>query len=260
MKIPFYQVDAFASRPFQGNPAAVCPLDEWLADDVMQSIALENNLAETAFFVREPEGYRIRWFTPSIEMDLCGHATLASAFVLMTALAPQMTSVDFQSRSGCLRVARDGEVYALDFPARPPVRIEPTAEVVHALGTEPAELWKARDFMAVYDSEKLVRALRPDLTKLAAISEAFAMIVTAPGESVDFVSRFFAPGHGVPEDPVTGSSHCTLIPFWAVRLGKTSLQARQVSARGGELLCEHRGERVTIAGRAVLFAEGFIHL
>ena len=258
--IPFYQVDAFASKPFQGNPAAICPLEQWLPDDVMQSIALENNLSETAFFVPEGDGYRVRWFTPAIEIDLCGHATLASAFIVMTRLQRDLTAVEFQSRSGPLRVTRDGDLYALDFPARPPERVEPTSDIVHALGTEPAELWKARDFMAVYDSEKQVRALLPDMVKVAALRESFAMIVTAPGESVDFVSRFFAPGHGVPEDPVTGSSHCTLIPFWADRLQKTSLHALQVSSRGGELFCEHRGDRVTIAGRAVLFAEGSIHL
>ena len=260
MKIPFYQVDAFASEPFRGNPAAICPLDGWLPDELMQSIALENNLSETAFFVPEGNGYRLRWFTPEIEIDLCGHATLASAFLLMTRLRPELTSVEFESRSGPLRVTREGDLYALDFPARPPVRLEPPAEVVKALGTEPAELWKSRDFMAVYESEKHVRALRPDMTKLAAIQDAFAMIVTAPGDTADFVSRFFAPGHGVSEDPVTGSAHCTLIPFWAERLGKTSLHALQVSARGGELFCEHRSDRVKIAGRAVLFAEGTLYV
>lgn len=258
MKIPFFQVDAFASEPFRGNPAAICPLDSWLPDELMQCIAMENNLSETAFFVAEGGGYRLRWFTPTVEIDLCGHATLASAFLLMTRLRPELQSVVFESRSGPLRVTREGDLFALDFPSRPPLRMQPPSDLVRALGMEPTEFWKARDLMAVYDTEKQVRALRPDMVKLGALPDALAMIVTAPGESVDFVSRFFAPAHGVAEDPVTGSAHCTLIPFWAERLGKSSLRALQVSARGGELFCEDRGGRVTIAGRAVLFAEGSI--
>lgn len=260
MDIPFYQVDAFSRRVFSGNPAAVCPLQEWLDDSVLQSIALENNLAETAFFLPIGDGtYHLRWFTPAVEVDLCGHATLASAFVVMNHLEPGRSEVSFQSRSGELRVTRDGELYALDFPARPPRRVAPPAGLIEGLGTEPDEVWMARDYLCVFAHESQVRALQPDLTKLASL-EAFATIVTAPGTSVDFVSRFFAPARGVPEDPVTGSAHCTLIPYWSGVLGRKKLTAHQVSARGGELYCEDRGERVTIAGAAALFSTGTIHL
>jgi PhzF family phenazine biosynthesis protein len=259
MDIPFYQVDAFARRVFSGNPAAVCPLHEWLDDAVLQGIALENNLAETAFFVREGDGFHLRWFTPTTEVDLCGHATLASAYVLMNELEPGRTDVSFRSRSGELRVTREGDIYSLDFPSRPPNRIAAPAAVLEALGIEPEEVLKARDFLCVFKSETRVRALAPNMTKLAAL-DAFAVIVTAKGDHVDFVSRFFAPARGVPEDPVTGSAHCTLIPYWSQILGKKSMIAHQVSARGGELICEDRGDRVRIAGPAVLFATGIIHL
>jgi PhzF family phenazine biosynthesis protein len=259
MDIPLYQVDAFARRVFSGNPAAVCPLDEWLDDATLQAIATENNLSETAFFVREAAGLRLRWFTPGCEVDLCGHATLASAFVLMNYLEPGVNEVRFQSRSGELRVDRDGDLYALDFPSRPPQRVKPPAEIVAAIGIEPDEMWKSRDYMAVYATEQHVRALTPDMAKLAAF-DLFAVIATAPGRSADFVSRFFAPGQGVPEDPVTGSAHCTLVPYWSQRLGKKSLHACQVSKRGGELFCEDQGTRVRISGHAALFATGTIHL
>lgn len=259
MEIPFYQVDAFTDRVFKGNPAAVCPLEQWLEDNVLQSIAAENNLSETAFFIPEPGGYHLRWFTPTTEVELCGHATLASAYVLMNLLQPELQEVCFRAMSGELRVKREGDLYALDFPSRPPQRIEPPSDFVAALGVEPDEVWKSRDLMAVYDTERQVRALLPDMAKLKAV-DMYAAIVTSRGESADFVSRFFAPGRGVPEDPVTGSAHCTLVPFWAARLGKKSLRAHQVSQRGGELICEDRGDRVKIAGRAALFAEGVIHL
>jgi len=259
MEIPFYQVDAFARRLFTGNPAAVCPLEEWLDDATLQNIAMENNLAETAYFVRENGGYRLRWFTPEVEMDLCGHATVAAAYVLMNLLEPDLREVIFESRSGPLGVTREGEVYALDFPARPPERVQPQADLIEALGTEPDEVWQSRDLMAVFANEERVRALTPDMTKLAAL-DAHAVIVTARGRDADFVSRFFAPAVGVPEDPVTGSAHCTLIPYWAGVLGKTTLVAHQVSRRGGELFCELRGDRVRIAGEARLFASGRIHL
>ena len=259
MEIPFYQVDAFARRLFTGNPAAVCPLEMWLDDATLQNIAMENNLAETAFFVREGEGFHLRWFTPEVEMDLCGHATVASAFVLMNLLEPDLREVTFQSRSGPLGVARDGDLYALDFPSRPPQRIQAPADLIEALGAEPDEVWQSRDVMAVLADEQHVRALAPDMTKLAAL-DAHAVIVTARGRDVDFVSRFFAPKVGVPEDPVTGSAHCNLIPYWAGVLGKTTLVAHQVSRRGGELFCELRGDRVRMAGEARLFASGKIHL
>ena len=259
MDIPFYQVDAFARRLFTGNPAAVCPLNQWLDDATLQNIAMENNLAETAFFVREAEGYRLRWFTPVVEMDLCGHATVASAWVLMNKVEHGLNEVMFQSRSGPLGVRREGSLYALDFPSRPPERIEKRHDLIEALGAEPDELWQSRDLMAVFSDEQHVRALAPDMTKIAAL-DSHAVIVTACGREADFVSRFFAPALGVPEDPVTGSAHCNLIPYWASVLGKTTLVAHQLSKRGGELFCELRGDRVKIAGEACLFVSGHIHL
>jgi PhzF family phenazine biosynthesis protein len=260
MEIPFYQVDAFTDRVFGGNPAAVCPLSEWLDDATLQSIAAENNLSETAFFVAEEGGYHIRWFTPANEVDLCGHATLASAFVIMNVLGGEFASIRFRALAGELRVTCEGDLYALDFPSRPPTRVDISRELVEAIGTEPDEIWKASDHLAVFDSEAHVRALRPDFTKLGAIDDMFALIATAPGQSADFVSRFFAPAQGINEDPVTGRAHCTLIPFWSRRLGKKQMRAVQVSARSGELFCEDRGDRVKIAGRAALFAEGKIFL
>jgi len=255
MQIPIFQIDAFADRPFTGNPAAVMPLQAWLPDETLQAIAMENALSETAFFVKEDGGYRIRWFTPACEVDLCGHATLASAFVLFTELEPDLAAVDFQSASGLLNVRRQGELLALDFPSRPPERIPPVPGLAEALGATPLETWKARDIVAVLESEDAVRALKPDMTALARI-DAFAVIATALGQKADFVSRFFAPRKGVPEDPVTGSAHTTLTPFWAARLGKSKLHALQVGPRGGELFCEDLGTRVSIAGRAVKVLEG----
>jgi PhzF family phenazine biosynthesis protein len=259
MEIPLYQVDAFTKRVFAGNPAAVCPLNEWLDDATLQAIAAENNLSETAFFVREGETLRLRWFTPACEVDLCGHATLASAYVLMNQIEPGRSEVSFLSKSGELRVTREDDLYSLEFPARPPQRVQPPAELIAGLGVEPEETWKSRDYLAVYSSEQQVRALTPDMEKLAAI-DMFAVIVSAPGRSVDFVSRFFAPRYGVPEDPVTGSAHCTLVPYWSARLNKKSLHALQVSKRGGELFCEDQGTRVRISGHAALFATGTVHL
>jgi PhzF family phenazine biosynthesis protein len=260
MKLRLYQVDAFASRAFTGNPAAVVPLDRWLPDATMQAIAAENNLSETAFFVGEKGYFQIRWMTPTEEVDLCGHATLASAWVVLNVLEPARSVVTFDSKSGPLVVTREGDLLALDFPSRPP---EPATAALPALaeaiGRTPREAWAARDYMAVFDSADEVRALRPDMARVAAL-DRFALIVTAPGDGVDFVSRFFAPAEGVPEDPVTGSAHCTLVPYWARRLGKVRLTARQVSARGGELECEDRGPRVRIAGRAVKFLEGMLEL
>jgi PhzF family phenazine biosynthesis protein len=259
MKLPIYQVDAFTSRVFHGNPAAVCPLPSWLPDTTLQSIALENNLSETAFIVSEGGSREIRWMTPTQEVDLCGHATLASAYVIFERLEPGLERVVFSSRSGPLTVSRRDGLLVLDFPARAPRRCGLPAGLAEALGRNPLEVWGARDLMAVYASEDDVRGLRPDMEKLGAV-ETFAVIVTAPGREVDFVSRFFGPRVGVPEDPVTGSAHCTLVPYWAERLGKNALRAQQVSARGGELLCELRGERVSIAGRAVLYLEGTIEV
>jgi predicted PhzF superfamily epimerase YddE/YHI9 len=258
VRIPIHQVDAFAPRVFAGNPAAVCPLAAWLEDGVLQAIAAENNLSETAFVVRDGGGLAIRWFTPATEVDLCGHATLAAAHVLFAA-EPGRGELRFSSQSGELRVRRDGEMLQLDFPSRPPAPVPADPALYAALGAAPRELLTARDRLALYGSETEVRALRPDFAKLAAL-DLFGVIATAAGTDCDFVSRYFAPGEGVPEDPVTGSAHCTLAPFWAARLGKTSLRARQVSRRGGELHCELSGDRVLISGRAVTYLEGFIEI
>src|SRR5262245_44036623 len=259
MKTAIYQIDAFANAVFSGNPAAICPLDRWLPDATMQAIAAENNLAETAFFVPRNGGgeYDLRWFTPADEVDLCGHATLASAHIVFTRLAPSLSDVTFHTRSGPLVVRRDGDRLAMDFPSRPPQPIDPMPALAIALGAEPLELWSARDLMAVFPDEESVLAIQPSFDRIHALG-VFGLIVTAPGRSVDFVSRFFAPLMGVPEDPVTGSAHCTLIPYWSRRLGKTSLSARQVSPRGGDLECEDQGERVRIAGRVAEYLEGTI--
>lgn len=265
MKLPLYQIDAFTSTVFGGNPAAVVPLDSWLPDATLQAIALENNLSETSYFVPEGEGWRLRWFTPVNEVDLCGHATLATAHLIFSRLKPDLSRVRFQTRSGLLEVTRDGDRLVLDFPALRPKPLEDgggmRAALAQALGRPPKEVWAARDVMAIYESADDVRALKPDMSALGKI-DAWAILVTAPGDQtgIDFVSRFFAPGYGIPEDPVTGSAHCELTPYWAARLGKKKLAARQVSARGGELFCEDRGDRVSIAGRAVLYLEGTVIL
>jgi PhzF family phenazine biosynthesis protein len=257
---PLFQVDAFTTRTFAGNPAAVCPLSTWLPEGLMQSIAAENNLAETAFFVPQGSDFGLRWFTPTMEIDLCGHATLASAFVLMTELEPARTHVVFSTRSGPLTVTRSGALYEMDFPSRPPVPASrPRPELAAALGATPSLILEAQSLMAVFDQAAAVRALRPNIAAIAAL-DTHAVIVTAPGTDrdgdVDFVSRFFAPSAGVPEDPVTGSAHCTLTPYWAARLGRSDLRARQVSPRGGELACGLRGDRVSLAGHAVMVIRG----
>jgi len=258
MRIPIYQVDAFTDRLFAGNPAAICPLESWLPDATMQSIAAENNLAETAFFVREGDGFLLRWFTPEVEVDLCGHATLASAHVIFQILEPTRTSVAFRTvKAGVLTVKRDGDLLAMDLPSRPGKKLGAMPELAAAIGKTPAEIYQARDTMAVFETAADVAAIKPDFKALRALGTW--LIVTAPGENgVDFVSRFFAPAQGIPEDPVTGSAHCTLTPYWAARLGKTRLEARQLSKRGGALTCTLAGDRVILAGRAVLYLEGTI--
>jgi len=260
MKLRLFQVDAFASRVFAGNPAAVVPLERWPGDATLQAIATENNLSETAFFVGGKGDYHIRWMTPSDEVDLCGHATLASAWVVFNELEKGRTEVSFRSQSGPLRVTADGDRLALDFPSRPPEPAEAALEALaRALGARPTAALASRDYLAVFGSEDEVRALEPDMVAVAAL-DRMAVIATAPGGDCDFVSRFFVPSMGIPEDPVTGSAHCTLVPYWAKRLGKASLFARQVSARGGELWCEDRGERVAIAGRCAKYLEGTIEV
>lgn len=259
MKLPIYQVDAFADRPFAGNPAAIVPLEAWLPDETMLNIAMENNLAETAFFIPNGDGYDLRWFTPSVEMDLCGHATLASAYLIFEVLGTDQSILRFQTKSGELTVEKADGKYVLDFPSRPGKPVEAPAALIEAIGATPKEVYKSRDYMLVYESEADVLAIKPDFNSLMKL-DAHAVIVTAPGDTSDFVSRFFAPEVGVPEDPVTGSAHCTLIPYWAERLGKNDLFARQVSSRGGELHCRLEGDRVKIAGDAVLFLKGEIYV
>jgi PhzF family phenazine biosynthesis protein len=259
--IPIYQADAFTNKLFGGNPAAVCPLTEWLPDAVMQQIALENNLAETAFFVKNDNGYLLRWFTPELEIDLCGHATLASAHILFTELGYNKDTIFFDTvKAGTLVVKRSGDTYTMDFPSRPPFKAELPVGLVEALGgAVPAEVLRSRDYFLVYPTEDDITNMVPDHSALAKIN-TLGVIVTAPGKDVDFVSRFFAPAAGVPEDPVTGSAHCNLIPYWADKLGKQTLHAYQLSSRKGELWCELKGDRVTMAGKAVTYLKGEIYL
>ncbi len=259
LNIRQYQVDAFASRPFEGNPAAVCLLDAWLDDALLQSIAEENNLSETAFLVPTDPGFELRWFTPVAEVDLCGHATLASAHVLFEHAGFSGEQVHFATRSGPLTVQRSGPLLEMDFPAKPPSPCAAPPGFARALGREPLEVLVADDFVAVFESEAAVLELTPDMGLLAAIGRR-GICVTAPGESHDFVSRFFAPRLGIPEDPVTGSAHCQLAPYWAARLGRQRLQARQVSRRGGLVGCELRGDRVILSGKAVTIMEAVIRL
>lgn len=260
MKLTIYQIDAFTKEVFGGNPAAICPLDEWLEAELMQKIALENNLSETAFFVKKDDVYEIRWFTPTFEIDLCGHATLASAFVLFNCLNLEAEIVKFHShKSGNLSVEKKGDLLVLDFPSRPVSACEVPKGLIEAIGKTPKEILKSRDYFLVYETEQEVLDIQPNFGELLKIN-THAVIVTAKGDSCDFVSRFFAPEVGVFEDPVTGSSHCNLIPYWAEKLGKTELFARQLSARGGELFCELKGDRVKIGGNAVLYLKGEIYV
>jgi PhzF family phenazine biosynthesis protein len=263
MRLPLWQVDAFTDRVFTGNPAAVCVLERWLPHGTLAAIAAENNLAETAFLVQEPAGWRIRWFTPTVEVDLCGHATLASAHVVLSRLEPQASEVTFASRSGPLRVARepDGRL-AMTFPRQPPAPSAVPPALLRALhlGPQaPLEVLSARDLLAVLADEEQVRTLTPDLGAVAELP-GHGLIVTAAARTpgLDFVSRYFAPQVGIPEDPVTGSAHCVLVPFWAGRLKKPTLEAAQVSRRGGRLTCQDLGDAVRIVGRAVTFLEGHI--
>jgi PhzF family phenazine biosynthesis protein len=259
MQLAIYQVDAFTDRLFAGNPAAVCPLDAWLPDATMQAIAAENNLSETAFFVPRGDDYDLRWFTPTLETDLCGHATQASGFIVMNRLAPQRSTVRFHTRSGALTVTRQGDQFAIDLPAQPPAPCAMPPKFIAALGRKPTQILGAVKYLVLYNDEADVVSLEPDTAALEDIDRD-GVIVSAPGRDCDFVSRYFAPHAGIPEDPVTGSAHCTLVPYWAKRLGKTKLHARQISRRGGELFCELRGDRVVIAGRAALYLEGKIHV
>ena len=257
MKIKQYQVDAFATRAFEGNPAAVCPLEKWLDDDLLQAIAEENNLSETAFFVPSAKGFSLRWFTPFKEVDLCGHATLATAHIIYESLGFTGTVITFETRSGDLFVKKQGSVLQMDFPAYKLTACEIPETLVQGLGVRPIEVLADDDYLAVFDSEATVRAITPNHALLGLL-DLRGVIVTAPGADVDFVSRFFAPKIGIPEDPVTGAAHCKLAPYWAGKLGKNTLSARQVSKRGGNLACEVRTDRVVLSGSAVTFMEAEI--
>lgn len=260
MRLQVFQVDAFSDRVFAGNPAAVVLLEEPIADAMMQSIAAENNLSETAFiYPLEEGGRRLRWFTPCAEVDLCGHATLASAHVLFSTGLESSQRVDFKTQSGVLTVENQDGWLSMDFPSRPPVQVDFGPELAVALGAMPIEAHASRDLLVLFETEQSVAALCPDFARIARL-ETFGVVATARGTDVDFVSRWFGPKVGVPEDPVTGSAHCTLAPFWSARLGKTVLRARQISARGGELQCEVKGDRVLIKGHAVEFLRGEIVL
>lgn len=263
MRITLYHIDAFSNHLFGGNPAAVCPLDRWIPDTTMQAIATENNLSETAFFVPKSDDFEIRWFTPVAEIDLAGHPTLAKAYVILEILEPKRALVRFHTRkAGVLTVTRVGGKLSMDFPSRPPAPKSSLGDVAAALGATPIEVLAARDGFAVFGSEDEVRRLKPDFVKVAAL-DCMGLIATAPGaqgSGSDFVSRFFAPKHNINEDPVTGSAHSTLIPYWAKKLGKKTLFARQLSTRVGELWCEDCGERVRISGQCTRFMEGTITL
>lgn len=261
LEIPIYQIDAFSNKVFGGNPAAVCILDQWLDAHVLQSIAAENNLSETAYLVSVSEdNYKLRWFTPTVEVDLCGHATLASAFVLFNLNDSNLTSVSFDTTSGILTVTKEDNRLTMDFPAWESTPYEDTKLLVEALGTTPVETHKTRDLMAVFSSESAIRQLKPNMDRLLEITDTLGLIVTAPGDNSDFVSRFFAPWAGIPEDPVTGSSFCTLAPYWSRQLNKKQLHAYQLSSRVGEVYCEAMGNRINVSGQATLYSQGTIYI
>lgn len=257
MKFPIFQVDAFTDVLFKGNPAAVCPLDNWLPDETMQQVAHENNLSETAFLVKEGVGYRIRWFTPEVEVDLCGHATLASAHVLFDHLGYDEEIIRFQSNSGELTVKKESDRLVMDFPAAKPEHVAVPEKLEQALGTPVVEVFRATDYLYIVETADQVRNTDPDFRLLKEV-ETRGVIVTAPGDDVDFVSRFFAPSAGIDEDPVTGSAHTMLAPYWSERIGKKELTGRQISKRGGMIYCTMKGERVEIGGKARLYMRGEI--
>jgi PhzF family phenazine biosynthesis protein len=261
MKLPIYQVDAFADKLFAGNPAAVCPLEKWLPDDLMQKIAMENNLAETAFVVRRRDLYEIRWFTPQVEVDLCGHATLASAYVLFYELGVSGDMIRFHShRSGALSVAKNGDLLTLDFPADALNEVEVTNALSAPFGKRPTKAFRGKtDFMLVFETESDIAKMTPDMKEVKKL-DARGVIVTAKGEHSDYVARFFGPQSGIDEDPATGSSHCSLVPYWSKVLGKKKLEAIQLSARVGKFILEERGERILISGKAALFLKGEISI
>lgn len=261
-KLKMFQVDAFSSEVFRGNPAAVVPLTQWLEESQMQSIAAENNLSETAFLIPQGDDYRLRWFTPTNEVPLCGHATLASAFVILTILEPDRRLVKFDTLSGMLMVEQDGDLFIMDFPKCAPDGCAVPTVLFAGLKTKPREVLatkKDTNYYVIYDSEDEIRAIQPNLQLLEQL-HPYGVVATAPSREVDFVSRYFAPSYGIPEDPVTGSIHCALVPYWASRLRKSKLHAQQLSKRGGELFCEMRQNSVMISGYAAKYLEGNIYL
>ncbi|PTM08508.1 MAG: isomerase [Bacteroidetes bacterium] len=262
MTIDIFQIDAFTDTLFGGNPAAVCPLKEWLPDAVLLNIAKENNLAETAYFIHKHDNvFHLRWFTPELEIDLCGHATLASAFVILNCLDYDFKTVVFETMSGELKVSRNGSLLEMDFPSRPPIKAELPKTIVDSLSKQPSEVYKARDYVLVYDTENDIQNLKVSASVLEQINlDPGGIIVTAKGDNSDFVSRFFTPGDSVFEDPVTGSAHCTLVPFWSERLNKTELHALQISDRKGELFCILAKDRVIIKGNAIKYFQGTIEV
>ncbi|GMT43798.1 MAG: putative isomerase [bacterium] len=259
MEITLYQVDAFASELFEGNPAAVCPLETWLPEEIMQSIAAENNLSETAFFVPNDNEYHIRWFTPASEVDLCGHATLASAYVLFNILGYKKERIIFKSKSGPLTVMKDNEWLIMDFPAQPPVACDIPEEIVKAFNTTPIECLKSEDYIVIFEHETDIKSANPDFEQLKKL-DLRGVIITAKSNRYDFVARFFAPKYGVPEDPVTGSAYTQLAPYWANQLGLKRFNIKQLSERSGELTCEIIDDRVLISGKAILYLEGRIKI
>ncbi len=259
MELTLYQVDAFASKVFEGNPAAVCPLDSWLPDPVMQAIALENNLSETAFFVPSDSGFHIRWFTPKSEVDLCGHATLASAYILFHFLGYNKDIIEFDSKSGPLLVSRQDDYFVMDFPKQAPAACDTPPEIIEAFGKEPQDCLRSEDLIVVFENEADVKNASPDMSQLERL-DLRGVAITARSARYDFVARFFAPKYGIPEDPVTGSAYTQLAPYWADQLKKSKLSAKQVSPRGGEVTCEVSGDRVKIAGKGVLYMQGTISI
>lgn len=261
MELPIYQVDAFTDKIFGGNPAAIVPLQEWLPDETLQKIALENNLSETAFFVPNDTGFHLRWFTPTVEIDLCGHATLATSWVIFNQLKYNKSVITFESLSGELTVTRTDDALTLNFPVWPYEQIEIDPRITNALGVKPVELYKAPDWLAVYDNVSTIQNMAPDMQKLSEIKECRGIIVTAKGsDDIDFVSRWFGPNEGIDEDPVTGSAHCVLSPYWAEKLNKKMFNAKQISPRGGDLICELKDNRVFITGNATLYLKGTIYV
>lgn len=259
MELTLYQIDAFATKPFEGNPAAICPLDEWLPDELMQSIAAENNLSETAYFVQNNSGYHIRWFTPTHEVDLCGHATLASAFVLFNILGHEGDEIAFESRSGILTVIQNADRMEMDFPSQPPVACDIPQPILEAFEDTPIECLKAEDYIVVFENEAAVLNAEPKFSALSEL-DLRGVAITSTSTSYDFVTRFFAPNYGINEDPVTGSAFTQLIPYWSNKLDKQRMTAKQVSKRGGEVGCVYAGERVLISGKATKYMKGTIEI